>query len=74
MVDAGAVLAEVVPAEEEVTIEAQVMTQDVADIYAGLKVRISLSAYDVSRHGAIEGYVEKIATNSTQKENQPPYY
>lgn len=74
VVDAGAVLAEVVPAEEEVTIEAQVMTQDVADIYAGLKVRISLSAYDVSRYGAIEGYVEKIATNSTQKENQPPYY
>lgn len=74
VVDAGAVLAEVVPAEEEVTIEAQILTQDVADIHSGLKVRISLSAYDVSRYGAIEGYVEKIATNSTQKENQPPYY
>lgn len=74
VVDAGAVLAEVVPAEAEVTIEAQVMTQDVADIHAGLKVRISLSAYDVSRYGAIEGYVENISTNSTQRENQAPYY
>lgn len=74
VVDAGAVLAEVVPAEAEVTIEAQVMTQDVADIYAGLKVRVSLSAYDVSRYGAIEGYVDKIAANSTQRENQLPYY
>jgi multidrug efflux pump subunit AcrA (membrane-fusion protein) len=63
-----------VPIEEEVTIEAQVMTQDVADIYPGLPVRISLSAFDVSRYGAMEGIVEKIATNSTQKENQPPYY
>jgi HlyD family type I secretion membrane fusion protein len=74
VVDAGAVLAEIVPIEEEVTIEAQVMTQDVADIYPGLPVRISLSASDVSRYGAMEGIVEKIATNSTQKENQPPYY
>lgn len=74
VVDAGAVLAEVVPAEAEVTIEAQVMTQDVADIYAGLKVRVSLSAYDFSRYGAIDGYVEKIAANSTQRENQLPYY
>ena len=45
-----------------------------SDIYAGLKVRVSLSAYDVSRYGAIDGYVEKIAANSTQRENQLPYY
>lgn len=37
-------------------------------------MRVSLSAYDVSRYGAIEGYVDKIAAISTQRENQLPYY
>lgn len=74
VVDAGARLAEVVPDEESVTIRAQVMTDDVAKITVGQKVRISLSAYDVSRYGALEGVVEKIASNSTQEENQLPYF
>ena len=74
VVDAGAVLAEVVPDEEEVTVRAQVLTDDVAKISVGQNVRISLSAYDVSRYGALEGVVEKIASNSTQDENTPPYF
>lgn len=74
VVDAGARLAEVVPDEESVTIRAQVMTDDVAKITVGQKVRISLSAYDVSRYGALEGVVEKIASNSTQEENKLPYF
>ena len=74
VVDAGAVLAEIVPIESEVTVEARILTQDVADIFPGQKVRVSLSAYDVARYGTVEGYVEKIASNSTQPDNQPPYY
>jgi HlyD family type I secretion membrane fusion protein len=74
VVDAGAILAEIVPLDEEVTVEARILTQDVADIYSGQKVRVSLSAYDVARYGTVEGYVEKIASNSTQPENQLPYY
>ena len=45
-----------------------------AKISQGQKVRVSLSAYDVSRYGALEGEVEKIASNSTQDENLPPYF
>lgn len=74
VIDAGAILAEIVPYDEDVTVEARILTQDVADIFTGQKVRVSLSAYDVARYGTIEGYVEKIASNSTQPENQPPYY
>ena len=74
VVDAGAVLAEIVPIEDEVTVEARILTQDVADIFPGQKVRVSLSAYDVARYGTVEGFVEKIASNSTQPDNQPPYY
>ena len=64
VVDAGARLAEIVPMKSVVT---QVMTDDVAKITVGQKVGISLSAYDVSRYGALEGVVEKIASNSTKK-------
>ena len=38
------------------------------------RVRISLSSYDVSRYGALDGMIEKIATNSTEEPNQPPYF
>ncbi len=37
-------------------------------------MRISLAAYDVSRYGAVEGVVTRIASNTTQQENMPPFY
>ena len=74
VVEAGAVLAEVVPFEEQVTVRAKVMPDDVAKIVAGQRVRISLSSYDVSRYGALDGVIEQIASNSTEEPNQPPYF
>ncbi len=74
VVEAGSVLAEVIPFEEEVTVRAQVMPDDVAKIVPGQRVRISLSSYDVSRYGALDGMIETIASNSTQEQNQPPYF
>ena len=74
VVDAGSVLAEVVPDEDEVTLRARVMLDDVAKIEVGQRVRVSLSAFDVSRYGALDGVVEQIASNSTQEENQLPYF
>lgn len=74
VVEGGAVLAEVIPFEEEVTVRAKVMTDDIAKIVPGQQVRISLSSYDVSRYGALEGTIETIASNSTEEQNQPPYF
>ena len=74
VIDAGTVLAEVVPFEDEITIRAQVMLDDVAKINVGQKVRVSLSAFDVSRYGALDGVIEQIASNSTQEQNMPPYF
>lgn len=55
VVEAGAVLAEVIPFEEEVTVRARVMPDDVAKIVPGQRVRISLSSYDVSRYARLMG-------------------
>ena len=38
------------------------------------RARISLSAYDVSRYGSLEGVVKHIASNTTEREEQPPFY
>ena len=33
-----------------------------------------MSAYDVSRYGSLEGVVKHIASNTTEREGQPPFY
>lgn len=74
VVDGGAMMAEIVPIEDEVTVRARVNTDDVSKIAPGQKVFVSVSAYDMSRYGRLEGIVDKVAANSTQQENLPPYF
>ena len=74
VVDGGTVMAEVVPLDEEITVRARVNTDDVSKIFPGDQVYVSVSSYDVSRFGRLEGVVEKVAANSTQQENLPPYF
>ena len=74
VVQAGTVLAEIVPDEKAILVMARLPAEDVADVYPGQIAQVSLSAYDVSRHGTLEGRVQKIAQNTTQEENMPPYY
>ena len=74
VVDGGTVMAEVVPFDDEVTVRARVNTDDVSKILPGDRVFVSLSSHDVSRFGRLEGIVEKVASNSTQQENLPPFF
>ncbi len=74
VVEAGALLAEIVPLGEEVTLRARVMTNDISKIAVGQKVRVSLSSFDFSRYGSLDGIVEQIASNTTQEQNMPPYF
>ena len=74
VVDGGTVMAEMVPRNDEITVRARVNTDDVSKISIGQEVRISLSAYDVSRYGTLTGRVHQIANNSTQEEQLPPYF
>ncbi len=74
VVQAGSVLAEIVPEEKSATIRANLRPENVADVYVGQTARISLSAYDVSRYGSLEGVVQHVASNTTEREGQPPFY
>ena len=42
--------------------------------HPGQIAQVSLSAYDVSRYGNLEGEVQRIAQNTTQEQNMPPFY
>ncbi|MBL6775975.1 MAG: HlyD family type I secretion periplasmic adaptor subunit [Alphaproteobacteria bacterium] len=74
VVQAGTVLAEIVPEEKGLTIRANLRPENVADVYLGQEARISLSAYDVSRYGSLAGVVQNVASNTTEREGQPPFY
>ena len=74
VVQAGTVLTEIVPVNAEHVVRARLLPQDVADVTLGQLARISLSAYDVSRYGALEGKVVHVASNTTEEQNVPPYY
>ena len=47
---------------------------DIGGVYPGQIAQVSLSAYDVSRYGNLEGEVQRIAQNTTQEQNMPPFY
>jgi HlyD family type I secretion membrane fusion protein len=74
VVQAGSVLADIVPAEAALLVRAQIPPQKVASVKPGQIARISLSAYDPSRYGVLMGVVERVANNTTQPEGQMPFY
>ena len=74
VVQAGTVLVDIVPAESVLLARAQVLPQHVAAVRPGQIARLSVSAYDPSRYGVLMGIVQRVATNTTQPENQMPYY
>ena len=74
VVQAGTMLVEIVPAEAEYLVRAQVLPQNVKDVQPGQVARISLAAYDPSRYGVIMGEVRRVAKNTTQPENAMPFY
>ena len=74
VVQAGTMLAEIVPTEAEYLVRAQINPQDIADVQPGQVACISLAAYDPSRYGVVMGVVRRVATNTTQPENAMPFY
>ena len=74
VLQAGTVLAEIVPEQKGLTIWTNLRPEIVADVYLGQEAHISLSAYDVSRYGSLAGVVQNVASNTTEREGQPPFY
>jgi adhesin transport system membrane fusion protein len=68
-VQPGDVIAELVPIGDELIVEVKIDPKDIAYIQPGQKVRISLTAYDASRYGTIDGLVQKVSADAVLDNN-----
>ncbi|MEM8812025.1 MAG: HlyD family type I secretion periplasmic adaptor subunit [Pseudomonadota bacterium] len=70
----GQALAEIVPYDDTLLIEARIRPQDVAFIRPDQEASVKLSAYDYSVYGTLAGKVERIGADTTVDENGEAYY
>jgi HlyD family secretion protein/adhesin transport system membrane fusion protein len=73
VLQAGGVVAELVPSDQPLTVEVRVSPKDIGFISEGQSVLIKVDAYDYSRFGAIEGAVVRVspATFKDEQTGQP---
>lgn len=74
IIEAGTVVAEIVPADAPLVILARLPAEDVANVTAGQRAEISVTAFDVARYGSIAGRIQKIAGNSVKPRDGAAYY
>ena len=66
---------EIVPTGSDLIVETQIDPKDIADIVVGQDVKISLTAYDPSKFGRIDGKVAKVSADAIpNKETGKQYY
>ncbi len=66
VVEKGVLLAEIVPEDDKLKIEAQILPKDIAYVRIGQSAMVGFSAYDQAIYGRLEGKVTKVAANTTE--------
>ncbi|MCT4655200.1 MAG: HlyD family type I secretion periplasmic adaptor subunit [Cohaesibacter sp.] len=74
VVQQGDVLAEIVPVDDQLVIEARIRPQDVAFIRPGLKARVKVTAYDYTIYGDLPGVVNRISADTIEDRDGQIYY
>jgi HlyD family secretion protein len=70
VVNAGTVLASLVPVEESLQAEVLVKNEDVGFVYPGQAVKVKLMAYPFQKYGLIDGKVARIAADADDTSQQ----
>ena len=74
-VNSGDVLLEIVPTGSELIVETRIDPKDIGEIVEGQEVKISLTAYDPSRFGRIDGRVMGISADAiTDQQTGSQFY
>ena len=74
-VNSGDVLLEIVPTGSELIVETRIDPKDIGEIVEGQEVKISLTAYDPSRFGRIDGKVMSISADAiTDQQTGSQFY
>ena len=68
-VSTGDVLLEIVPTGSDLIVETRINPKDIAEIVIGQDVKISLTAYDPSRYGRLDGKVMSVSADALSDNN-----
>ena len=68
-VHAGDELLSIVPAGEELLVEAKVPNQDIGFIKTGMRVKVKLATFPYQEYGMVEGTVSKISPNAVNEKD-----
>ncbi|MAI19588.1 MAG: secretion protein HlyD [Marinovum sp.] len=73
-INTGEVLLEIVPTGSALIVETQISPKDIADLAIGQDVKISLTAYDPSKFGRIDGTVSSISADAIANQQTGEQY
>ena len=74
VIRAGEPVAEIVPVDQTVIVEARVTPRDRGNVWPGLSASIKISAYDAAVYGGLEGKVVEISPDVIQDPKGESYY
>src|SRR6185295_11122700 len=72
-VKSGEPLAQIVPADASIEVEARLSPADRAEVWPGLPAVVKISAYDYSIYGGLKGKVTEISSDALQDERGQAY-
>ena len=74
VVKPGDPIVEIVPADDQLVVEARVRPADIGFVKIGQKARVKLTAYDYSIFGSMEGRVSQITADAVQNEKGESFF
>jgi HlyD family type I secretion membrane fusion protein len=70
----GAVVAEILPADAALVVEARITPRDIGFVSPGQPVTVKVQAFDFSRFGTVEGQVERISAGAFLDDQKQPHW
>ena len=70
----GMDLAEIVPLEDTLLVEARIKPQDIAFISPGQDVKVKITAYDFGTYGSLQGRLEQISADAIVDDDGQSYF
>ncbi|MBL4620009.1 MAG: HlyD family efflux transporter periplasmic adaptor subunit, partial [Marinicaulis sp.] len=68
VVASGETIVEIVPSEDTLLVEAQIKPADIGFLVIGQAVKVSITAYDSSVYGSMDGAIETISPDAIENE------
>ncbi|MEQ9642149.1 MAG: HlyD family type I secretion periplasmic adaptor subunit [Alphaproteobacteria bacterium] len=74
VVTPGSLIAEIVPVDDELVVEAKLDPADVGQVRIGDRAMVKFSTYDYSRLGAVDGVVDRVSPTTFEDQDGAIYY